>query len=157
MLTISLKPVTAADLDFVRGLYASTRQHELAGTGWPQAQIDAFLGQQFQAQQQHYSRFYPEASHELIVFEDQPIGRLYLDQDPAMLRIVDIALLPDWCGRGIGSQLLRQLVQQASRSGQVVRIHVERHNPALRLYQRLGFILVEDKGVYLMLQRGHDT
>lgn len=150
---VSLRPVTAADQDFVCALYASTRQQELAVTGWPQAQVDAFLLQQFQAQQQHYSRVYPQASHALIVVEEQPIGRLYLDQDSAQLRIVDIALLPDWCGRGIGGQLLRQLVKQASASGQAVRIHVERHNPALRLYQRLGFAVAEDKGVYLMLQR----
>jgi ribosomal protein S18 acetylase RimI-like enzyme len=69
------------------------------------------------------------------------------------IRIVDIALLPDYRGNGIGTALLRDLFSEADAAGKTVTIHVERFNPALRLYERLGFALAEDKGVYLFLER----
>jgi ribosomal protein S18 acetylase RimI-like enzyme len=69
------------------------------------------------------------------------------------LRVMDIALLPAWRGRGFGSQLMRALFQLADAEGRSVSIHVERNNPALALYRRLGFDLEEDRGVYLFLTR----
>jgi ribosomal protein S18 acetylase RimI-like enzyme len=52
----------------------------------------------------------------------------------------------------VGTLLLRELQDEAAASGRSLSIHVERFNPALRLYERLGFQLLEDKGVYLLLE-----
>lgn len=84
-----------------------------------------------------------------------PRGRdLYVSRWSEEIRIVDIALLPDSCNRGIGTALLRQLQAEAQASGKPLRIHVERFNPALPLYERLGFRQIEDKGVYLFPRMG---
>ncbi|RHW20028.1 GNAT family N-acetyltransferase [Pseudomonas jilinensis] len=152
-LSVQLRPVQPDDEEQLAQIYASTRQQELAVTGWPQAQIDAFLRQQFTAQQRHYSTYYPDARHDLLLLEQAVIGRLYVERTSQRLHVIDISLLPDWRGRGIGGQLLAQLLAEADSRAQVTSIHVERHNPALRLYQRLGFQLCEDKGIYLMLER----
>jgi ribosomal protein S18 acetylase RimI-like enzyme len=81
-------------------------------------------------------------------FEASPVHR-----GESEIRIVDIALLPDYRGNGIGTALLRDLFSEADAAGKTVTIHVERFNPALRLYERLGFSVAEDKGVYLFLER----
>ena len=120
---------------------------------WDDAQKDAFLRMQFDAQDAWWRENYADASFDVVLVGGEPAGRLYVHRGPSEIRIVDIALLPEHRGSGIGSSLLRDLLAEADESGKSVTIHVERMNPALRLYERLGFALAEDKGVYLFLER----
>ena len=137
---------------FLRALYARTREQELAIVPWDDAQKAAFLRMQFDAQHAHYQEHYAGASFDIILVDGQPAGRLYFERGPEEFRIIDIALLPEFCNRGIGTTLLKTLQAEAAAAGKPLRIHVERFNPALRLYQRLGFRQIEDKGVYLFLE-----
>ncbi len=148
---LQLRPVTAADQPLLYQIYASTREEELARTAWDGAQRAAFLTMQFTAQHQYYQDYYPAAAYQLILLAGEPIGRLYLNRGASEYRIIDIALLPAFRGQGWGSTLLRQLQTEAAQAGCPITIHVERFNPALRLYERLGFRLREDQGVYLLL------
>jgi ribosomal protein S18 acetylase RimI-like enzyme len=134
-------------------VYASTRAEELAVVPWDDAQKDAFLRAQFDAQDAWWHENYAEASFDVIVVDGEPAGRLYVHRGPSEIRIVDIALLPEHRGDGVGTRLLEDLLAEGDASGKSVTIHVERMNPALRLYERLGFTLAEDKGVYLFLER----
>jgi ribosomal protein S18 acetylase RimI-like enzyme len=120
---------------------------------WDDAQKDAFLRMQFEAQDAWWREHYEGATFGVIVVDGEPAGRLYLHRGRSEIRIVDIALLPEHRGSGIGTSLLHDLLAEADASGKSVTIHVERLNPALRLYERLGFELAEDKGVYLFLER----
>jgi GNAT superfamily N-acetyltransferase len=113
---------------------------------------DAFLRQQFSAQHQWYTEQYKGASFDVILVDGNAVGRLYVARWPEEIRIVDIALLPDHRNRGIGTSLLAGLIDEASAASRPLTVHVERFNPALNLYQRLGFVPVADQGVYLMLQ-----
>jgi GNAT superfamily N-acetyltransferase len=150
-----LRAATDADLPFLLRLYASTREEELAAVDWSSEQKEAFVRQQFEAQHAWYAEQYAPAgtSFDVVELDGEPVGRLYVARWPREVRIVDISLLPPWRGRGLGSRLLRELFAEADAAGKPVTIHVERFNPALRLYARLGFALREDKGVYLLLER----
>ena len=141
----------AGDHEFLFDVYASTRTEELASVDWDEAQKEAFLRQQFAAQHQWYTEQYDGASLDVVVVDGQPAGRLYVARWPDEIRIMDIALLPAYRGAGAGTSLLRDLMAEAEAAGKPLTIHVERFNPALRLYSRLGFTLTEDKGVYLLL------
>jgi ribosomal protein S18 acetylase RimI-like enzyme len=149
---VSLRPVEEGDEPFLYRVYASTRAAELALTGWNQEQQETFLRQQFGTQQVHYRQHYQDASFQVVLCDGAPAGRLYVARGADEIRIVDIALLPQWRNTGIGTALLRDLLEEGARAGKRVSIHVERLNPALRLYARLGFRLVDDKGVYLLLE-----
>jgi ribosomal protein S18 acetylase RimI-like enzyme len=120
---------------------------------WDDAQKDAFLRRQFAAQAAWWGEHYADASFDVVVVDGEPAGRLYVHRGERELRIVDIALLPEYRGSGVGTSLLGNLLAEADAAGKSVTIHVERLNPALRLYERLGFTLAEDKGVYLFLER----
>jgi ribosomal protein S18 acetylase RimI-like enzyme len=124
---------------------------------WDDTQKEAFLRHQFDAQDVWWRENYAEASFDVIVVEGEPAGRLYVHRGPSEIRIVDIALLPAHRGNGVGTRLLEDLLAEGDASGKSVTIHVERMNPALRLYERLGFALAEDKGVYLFLERPATT
>ena len=150
--TLASRPIRADDEPFLRQVYASTRLEELAPLGWSVEQQAAFLGQQFDAQHRPYQAHYPEAAFEVILLDSLPIGRLYVARWPEQILVIDIALLPEYRNAGIGSRLLRDLLDEAATAGKLVRIHVEKFNPALRLYQRLGFSIIEDHGVYWFME-----
>ena len=148
---ISLRPITPEDDSFLAGLYASTRAEELAVTGWSDEDKAVFCRRQFDAQTAHYRENYPGALLQVVERNGVPIGRLYVARWEREIRIMDIALLPEYRGTGIGTQLLRALQDEARSAGKTLTIHVERFNAALRLYERLGFKQIEDKGVYLLM------
>ncbi|HEX6710080.1 MAG TPA: GNAT family N-acetyltransferase [Rubrobacter sp.] len=152
-MNVALRPVAPGDEAFFYQVYASTREEELAQTGWDETQKAAFLRMQFDAQSNYYEEHYRGAEFSVILSGGYPAGRLYVARWPEEIRIVDIALLPGHRGMGIGTRLLRGLISESEESGKHLSIHVERFNPALRLYERLGFRTVEDKGVYLLMER----
>lgn len=153
---LSLRPSTAEDRDFLLEVYASTRAGELALLDWSDADKAAFVEMQFSAQDSYYREHYPDASFDVVVLDGRDVGRLYVDRWPGEIRIMDITLLPEHRNAGVGTSLLRRLTTEAAASSRKLSIHVEVFNPALRLYTRLGFVPVADRGVYLLLERGAD-
>ena len=140
------------DEPFLRRLYASIREDELAVVPWDEGDKEAFLRQQFDAQDTYYRQHYDGATYDVIDVDGEPAGRLYVARWEDEIRIMDIALLPEYRGKGIGTQLLRDLLDEGARTGKRVSIHVEKNNPALSLYVRLGFVPVGDRGVYLLME-----
>ncbi len=152
---VVFRPECAEDEPFLLNLYASTRALELSLVDWDEIQKQSFIRQQYQAQHQYYLDYYIGSEFLIIEKGGTPIGRLYLHPGKEEIRIVDITLIPEVRSLGIGSAILKELQDQAQAQQLNLGIHVERFNPALRLYQRLGFEMMEDKGVYLfMLWKG---
>lgn len=139
------------DTAFVRDLYAATRWEELAVTPWDEATKRAFLSDQFQLQRDHYRKNYVGAEFLVIHSGNERIGRIYLNHKGGEIRLMDIALIESSRGRGWGRDLVAALLEIAAEEGAQVTLHVEPNNPALRLYERLGFALIENRGVYLFL------
>ena len=149
---LSLRPITPQDEDFLCRLYASTREDELAPLDWTEDQKQAFLRMQFEAQHKFYLEQFSQAEFNIILLNGEPVGRLYTDLRSDEIRIVDIALLTAYRGQGIGSAYMKDVIAQARAAGLAVRIHVERYNPAMSLYKRLGFQKIGDNGVYFLME-----
>jgi ribosomal protein S18 acetylase RimI-like enzyme len=151
--TVTLRPMHEGDAELLFQIYASTRAEELAPVGWNDAQKEEFLRQQFAAQRTCYESDYPGAQFQIILVAGQPAGRLYLHRREEEIRIMDLALLPEFRRRGTGTALLRGILSESDSTGKRVSIHVEVFNPARSLYERLGFQKVATHGVYLLLER----
>lgn len=149
---ITRRSMRAEDAPFLYRLYASTRASEMELTGWPGEEQEAFLQMQFRAQSTDYARNYPDAAFDVLWEGAQAVGRLYLDRREREIRIVDIALVPEARGRGIGTGLLTEILAEAEGAGKRVTIHVETNNPAMRLYRRLGFVPVDENGIYHLME-----
>jgi ribosomal protein S18 acetylase RimI-like enzyme len=148
-----LRPETDDDIPFLTWLYASTREEELAAVPWSAAQKQAFLQSQFEAQRHHYRTNIDGCAFDLLERNGAPGGRLYLNRRQTCLHIVDISLIPAWRRRGLGTAILQALQENArAAGGKSVTIFVEKFNPALRLYRRLGFTEIDDCGVYLEME-----
>jgi GNAT superfamily N-acetyltransferase len=150
-MAVSLRPVAPEDEAFLLRVYAGTRADELAPLPWTDEQKAAFVAHQYAAQSAHYGEHYNGMSSHVIEVDGEPAGRLLVARWPEEIRIVDISLLPEFRGRGSGTGLLHDLIAEARAAGKRLSIHVEIHNPAMRLYERLGFRAAGDAGVYLLM------
>ena len=150
--SVACRHFSEADSEFIYTVYASTRAEELAQVSWTSEERERFLRQQFQAQDDSYRTNYPGAEFSIIVVDGEDAGRLYVHRRPDEIRIMDVALLPGFRGAGIGTHLLEELLREGQMSSRIVTIHVEAFNPALRLYQRLGFRQIAENGVYYLME-----
>jgi ribosomal protein S18 acetylase RimI-like enzyme len=130
-------------------VYASTRTEELAVTGWDAVQRDAFLRMQYLAQKTSYQAQFPNAQNYAIHSDGVAAGRLIINRSAAEIELIDVALLPDFRRQGIGAFLMGGLLQESSNTGKAIRLYVERFNPALQWYERLGFRTVNESAIYL--------
>ena len=149
---ITLRPATDADYDFMRRLYHATREEEMKHFPFSDTEKIIFLNQQFAAQYEHYKVHYPSCERNIVERDGQPIGRVWVDEWRDQIRLVDIALMTSERGSGIGTQLIEGVLARGAAAGKPVTIHVEGFNPALRLYQRLGFEHVDTNGVYWLMK-----
>lgn len=147
-----LRPVEPGDESFLLQVYASIRAAEMAQVPWSDEQREAFVRMQFEAQQLHYQTHNPNATHDIILLKDQPVGRLYVSRREKEIRILDITILPEQRNQGLGTPLIENLMKEAADVGKPLNIYVESFNPSLRLFERLGFHKVEDDGVNYLLE-----
>lgn len=149
---IDYRPITTRDMAFLFEVYASTRTEELAQTPWSDEQKTAFLRHQFTAQHTHYQTYFARADFLIILLDGVAAGRLYVDRAPTEVRVIDISILPEHRGQGLGGTILRGLLDEAAAAGKPVRVHVLKDNPTERLYRSLGFRELEDRGAHLFME-----
>src|ERR1041385_520624 len=147
--TVELRPVSETDNEFLLSVYASTRAAELAQVEWAEGQKEMFLRWQFDMQRREYDVRFPDADYCVIVVDEQPAGRIWIGTDNEQIRLLDIALLPEFQNRGVGTALLQRLMTRANLEGKALRHMVfVLNNDADRFYERLGFKKIEDFGAY---------
>lgn len=146
---LRLRPATSEDKPFLLNLFATTRSDELAVMNWKENQKEAFIAMQFKAQSQQYLTNYPHAQNSIILWNDDPIGRLLLDRSELEFTLVDVALLPGHRGTGIGTCLIQEIVKEAAAAGKPIRLHVLTSSAAKRLYERMGFSRIGGDAAYL--------
>lgn len=150
--TISLRPVTSEDEAFLFEVYASTRRAEMAAWGWDPSQQEAFLKMQFRAQHQAYGMEDEGTDSKLILLEGKPVGRLVVNRTKDEILLIDIALLAEHRSGGIGTTLIKDLFDEATRAGKPVRLHVLKNNRAIGLYERLGFKTTGEQGMHFLME-----
>ena len=151
-MSVKLRPTRPEDDAFLFKVYSSTRKDELDHLNWDRTRKQSFLKMQFNAQHKYYRSQFPNADFNVVLHKNKPIGRLYVDRRPGEIRIVDIALLSEQESEGVGTALLRGLMEEAARDKKPIRIHVEKFSPVLELYKRLGFVDRGDTGVYFVME-----
>lgn len=150
---LRLRPEVDSDTRFLCDLYASVRAEEVARVPWPPELKQRFLEEQFQLQRKHYREHYAGAEFLVMEQDQRRIGRVYLHRGECEMRLMEISLIAELRGHGVGGQLIRALLQECDAEQLPVTLHVEPHNPAHQLYERLGFVAVEHGPVYQQMRR----
>lgn len=150
---LTLSAITPADAPFLLSVYAATRADELALTKWSDEQKEMFLKAQFEAQQQHYQSRYPHASLSVIKSGEQSVGRLYIAELADEIRIIDITILPEHRNQGIGTKLVKDVLQTGADKKKPVQIYIENFNRSAQLFSRLDFKPVSEQGIHVLWRR----
>lgn len=135
---LNLRPIQPEDETFLRYLYGETRQ-DLACLDLEPAQRETLIALQFQIQQLQYTQLSATTELSLVLLQNQPIGKLYIDPGLIEIRVLEIAILPRYQNQGIGTILLTDILARGTQMNLPVTLHVAPENPALCLYTRLGF------------------
>ena len=151
--SITFRPAQLEDEDLLFALFADSRQTELAATNWSEGKKERFLRWQFELQTASFRRQFHSANFWIILASQRPIGRYYVDVDQTRIQLIDLALIPEERGKGVGSFLLRQLIEQSLATGKPIGLHVEQTNRALSWYLRFGFQPIGQRGIYWALER----
>jgi GNAT superfamily N-acetyltransferase len=151
---VALRAVQPADEDFLLGVYAASRADEMALVDWDESQKMAFLRSQFEAQAASYHARFPDAEYSVILYKGNPVGRFWIGRTPEQIRLLDIAILPEFQNQGVGAVLLKSLLAESEAAGVPLRHMVFKMNTAaLRFYERFGFSPIEDVGAYIHMER----
>jgi GNAT superfamily N-acetyltransferase len=149
---VTLRPSTPEDRAFLRDVFASTRDEDLTPVAWSPGQREAVVQTQFDLQDRQLRSNHPLASFDVVEVDGRPAGRLYVDRRLDDIRILDLALLPEFRRAGIGSRLIGRVLEEARLSARSASIHVQVHDPSARLYRRLGFTMVAERGLYRLME-----
>jgi ribosomal protein S18 acetylase RimI-like enzyme len=136
---ISRRAVTGDDEAFIQRLIEEAVADELGAREWPEPARSKLLEIQYLARRRGYREAFPGATEEIVQRDGEAAGWLVTARDGESIRVVDIALLPEERGKGVGTACIRDLQGEAERSARMVRLSVVRNNPAALLYHRLGF------------------
>ena len=147
-----MRPASPSDNDFLLHVYARTRQGEMASWGWGTAQQSSFVRMQYDARKHGYDASYPSSETSVISIGDVPAGSIIIFRSSSEIRLVDIALLPEFRSRGIGGVVIRMLISEADDTGSALRLSVLRSNQARHLYERLGFIVKGGDEMYCEME-----
>lgn len=144
----SLRPEQPGDGPFLFYVYAAARQEELDLTGWDTAARAAFLDMQFKAMCRGYHARFPDAEFAIVLCGAKSIGRMVIHRTNKEIRVVDLALLSEFRNCKIGTRLMQRVCDEAARVKKPVTLSVFKNTRPVRWYQRLGFSIVEETGLY---------
>jgi ribosomal protein S18 acetylase RimI-like enzyme len=153
MAAVWLRDCAPTDRPLLLRIYASTRVDELAAVAWSEEELDAFLAMQFDTQDRSYRNEFVGARFSVILSGQRPVGRISVHRDQEKMTLIDIAILSEFRGQGIGSQVLASVIQEAEEHCLPIRCHVDPLNAAQRLYQRLGFVAIGQDGHLVAMER----
>ena len=153
---ISFRVIEDSDKPFLLDVYADSRAREMQHSTWPAAQKRAFTDSQYELQDRSYKTNYLGAVFRIIELDGIPIGRLIVNRTDDVLHLIDLSILSVYQGRGIGSDILRSLMHEAQGGKVPMRLSAAQDNPAIALYQRLGFQQTQINGHYIAMEWSPD-
>lgn len=146
---VSLRPETQNDLDFLRDLVFAVRETEPGFRALDLSERTRLLAEQFQLQHRDYHLRFPNAHFLIIEADQKPIGRFYLNHDIDHILIVELSILPAFQNFGIGTQLLKTVIAEATRTQIPIHLSVVIGNPAENFYRALQFKPVKSTGSHI--------
>jgi len=150
---ISLRPVQDCDEAFLLKVFASTREAERDAVRWEVAEWKMFIQLQSRGQHAQYAIRFPTAAYDIILCNSEPVGRIWVHHASDEILLLDIAILPEYRSRGIGTYLIKGLQESARAACVPLRHSVELTNPRARmLYERLGFVAIATSGLHTLMQ-----
>lgn len=139
---VRLRPATLADADFLyRLLVASMKDYVAATWGWDE-----------EFQKEHFRTHFEPQKLQIVLVDGCEIGVLSVEPRDGELWLASIQLLPEYQRRGIGTQIIRDVLARGRQQEARVTLQVLKVNPARSLYERLGFCVIGETKTHFLLE-----
>ena len=144
---ITLVPIVPEHKELVYDLFRDIHPELTGIQGMAEGQLEDLLRLQFDMRQAQFGELYPNAERSLIVLDGVPIGYVYTDTGDD-IRVIEIGVLKHYRRNGIGSYIIRTLIDKANAEGKNISLQVLWFNhSACQFYQKLGFTLIHNNGI----------
>jgi ribosomal protein S18 acetylase RimI-like enzyme len=140
-MNLRLRPAPIGDQAFLWGLHRAT-MHSYVDQTWGWDEDD---------QRRRFLDDFDPATCQIILLRGQPIGVIETQKHEDIVGLASLEIAPEWQGKGIGTRLIRSVIERAS--PRPVVLQVLRVNPARRLYERLGFVVTAETEVHYVMKR----
>jgi ribosomal protein S18 acetylase RimI-like enzyme len=129
---ITLRPASRDDYDFLWALLVDTMRPYVEATwGWDEAYQRARFRDHFDPSRQ-----------DIVLVDGIAAGVFRVERREDCTFLSNIGITPAYQGRGIGTRLIQDLLDEGQARGVTVKLQVLKVNPARSLYERLGFFVV---------------
>ncbi|WP_127534133.1 GNAT family N-acetyltransferase [Paenibacillus kobensis] len=135
--------LTQPEDPFMLAVYEAVRREEMAQWGWDETAAVSFIAMQYDMQQRSYAMHYPESKLFTVLIQGATVGKLHVADDLEAVTLVDVALLPQYQGQGLGTALVRGLQRYVQEARKPLRLTANAGSRASRLYEKLGFRILE--------------
>lgn len=154
MKDITFEPITPAHKELIYDIFRDIHPELTSIEGMAEDQMEMMLRFQFEIRQEQLRQLYPDAQYNLIIFDGEAAGLVYTDSG-SDLRIIEIGLFEKYRRKGIGSYVIRNIIEKADTLDKNVSLQVLWcNNTAYQFYKKLGFSLLHNNGaVYEMIYR----
>jgi ribosomal protein S18 acetylase RimI-like enzyme len=150
---ISLCPIEPKDNEFLLRVFKESRPDLNLINDISEEQRESIILEQFKMEKQQLEQIYPNAEFSIIKLNEEPIGRIYIYYGETTNRIVEIGLLEDYRGLGIGQRLMTTVIGNATKMKKNVRLQVAWFNQrAYKFYERIGFKVIENQEVFFEME-----
>ena len=132
--SLSLRRAKTEDAEFVFGVLKETmREYAVATWGtWWEEESQRETAEQVSA-----------GKTEIIELDGVPIGIQFIERSGTHIQLEQLYIVKAFQRRGFGTELLKRLLVEAKESNLPIRLRVLAVNPAKRLYERLGFVVIQ--------------
>jgi ribosomal protein S18 acetylase RimI-like enzyme len=149
MKNLKLRLARDDDDKFLFNLFYDVRAREFTDAGIPLAQLMPILELQHKAQIYSYSNEFPSATNSIIVFNEKCVGRILIQKNEKSAHLIDIAILQEFRGKGLGSFLINKMKSECDQ----IRLSVYAANIlAIKFYEKHLFQISKNDVMYLNME-----
>jgi GNAT superfamily N-acetyltransferase len=132
---VALRPAQASDRPFIEAVYFGTNR-------WLIEKLFGWRGDEYEREK--FSKNVDLALTSIVLIDGRDAGWLMVVRTTECITLNQIYLDTPWQSKGVGSLLIKQLIEEARTRGVPLRLSTAKINPARRLYDRLGFVEVDE-------------
>ncbi|MEL7834668.1 GNAT family N-acetyltransferase [Fodinibius sp. Rm-B-1B1-1] len=140
---ITLRQAKEEDYEFLWNLHKTTMK----------SYVDETWGWDEEFQEKYFSNRFEANNIQLIILDDTTIGAIEIQDRENELFVASFEIAPQFQNKGIGSTILKRIINTSDNKQKSLKLQVLKVNPAKRFYKQFGFETVDETKTHFIMKR----